>query len=148
MQPWWAAQFFDPFKIPNLPPRRAGEYLPERLADECISFIRTNQSRPFFLCWWDYAVHYPIQAPAHLIEKYRQRAGITNAAYAAMIEGFDLAIGRVLRELDALALADHTLILFTSDNGSLFDNQRCAPTRASCMKGASACPGSCAGRAS
>ncbi len=115
--------FFEPYKIPNLPPRRVGEYLPERLADECISFIRTNQTKPFFLCWWDYAVHYPIQAPANLIEKYRGRAGIKNPAYAAMIEGFDLAIGRVLRELDALALADKTLILFTSDNGSLFDNQ-------------------------
>lgn len=115
--------FFEPYGIPNIPPRRKGDYLPERLADECISFLRTNQAKPFFLCWWDYSVHYPIQAPEHLIQKYRQRAGIKDPAYAAMIEGMDGAIGRVLQELDSLGLATNTLVLFTSDNGSLFGNE-------------------------
>jgi arylsulfatase A-like enzyme len=115
--------FFDPYGIPNLPPRRAGEYLPDRLADECITFLRDHRERPFFLCWWDYAVHYPIQAPAALIEKYRGRPGVKDPAYAAMIEAMDAAIGRVLRELDELGLATNTLVLFTSDNGSLFGNE-------------------------
>jgi len=115
--------FFEPYGIPNIPPRRKGDYLPERLADECISFLRTNQVKPFFLCWWDYSVHYPIQAPEQLIQKYRQRPGVKDPAYAAMIEGMDTAIGRVLQELDFLGLATNTLVLFTSDNGSLFGNE-------------------------
>ena len=115
--------FFEPYGIPNIPPRRNGDYLPERLADECISFLRTNQAKPFFLCWWDYSVHYPIQAPEQLIQKYRQRPGVKDPAYAAMIEGMDTAIGRVLQELDFLGLATNTLVLFTSDNGSLFGNE-------------------------
>ena len=115
--------FFEPYGIPNIPPRRKGDYLPERLADECISFLRTNQAKPFFLCWWDYSVHYPIQAPEQLIQKYRQRPGVKDPAYAAMIEGMDTAIGRVLQELDFLGLATNTLVLFTSDNGSLFGNE-------------------------
>lgn len=115
--------FFEPYGIPNIPPRRNGDYLPERLADECISFLRTNQAKPFFLCWWDYSVHYPIQAPEQLIQKYRQRPGVKDPAYAAMIEGMDIAIGRVLQELDFLGLATNTLVLFTSDNGSLFGNE-------------------------
>ena len=115
--------FFEPYGIPNIPPRRKGDYLPERLADECISFLRTNQAKPFFLCWWDYSVHYPIQAPEQLIQKYRQRPGVKDPAYAAMIEGMDTAIGRVLQELDFLGLATNTLVLFTSDHGSLFGNE-------------------------
>ncbi|MDA0811663.1 MAG: sulfatase [Verrucomicrobia bacterium] len=114
--------YFEPYGIPNIPPRRKGDYLPERLADECISFLRANQAKPFFLCWWDYSVHYPIQASENLIEKYRHRAGVKDPAYAAMIEGMDGAIGRVLQELDALGLSTNTLVLFTSDNGSLFGN--------------------------
>jgi arylsulfatase A-like enzyme len=82
-----------------------------------------NQAKPFFLCWWDYSVHYPIQAPEHLIQKYRQRPGVKDPTYAAMIEGMDAAVGRVLQELDSLGLATNTLVLFTSDNGSLFGNE-------------------------
>lgn len=115
--------YFEPYRIPNIPPRREGDYLPERLADECISFIRTNRTNPFFLCWWDYSVHYPIQALENLIAKYRQRSGIKDPAYAAMIEGMDLAIGRMLKELDVLGLSTNTFVLFTSDNGSLFGNE-------------------------
>ena len=40
-----------------------------------------------------------------------------------MIEGLDSAIGRVLQELDSLGLGTNTLVLFTSDNGSLFGNE-------------------------
>ena len=115
--------YFEPYGIPNIPPCRTGDYLPERLADECISFVRANREKPFFLCWWDYSDHYPIQAPEKLIEKYRQRAGVKDPAYAAMIEGMDGAIGRFLEELDTLGLSKNTLVLFTSDNGSLFDSK-------------------------
>ena len=46
-------------------------------------------------------------------------AGIT---LEAMIEGMDRSIGRVLKSLDDLGLADDTIVIFTSDNGSLFGN--------------------------
>ena len=46
--------------------------------------------------------------------------------YAAMIEGMDGAIGRVLTALDSMGLTENTLLIFTSDNGSLFGN---APLR-------------------
>ena len=39
-----------------------------------------------------------------------------------MIEGMDRSIGRVLKSLDDLGLAENTIVIFTSDNGSLFGN--------------------------
>jgi len=114
--------YFEPYKIPNITPRRAGDYLPDRLADESIAFAKTNRRRPFFLCWWNYSVHYPIQAPAHLVEKYKQRDGVSRPGYAAMIEGMDTAIGRLLAALDDMQLTNNTFLIFTSDNGSLFEN--------------------------
>lgn len=115
--------YFEPYRIPNITPRREGDYLPERLADEAIDFLEQQQHEPFFLCWWCYSVHYPIEAPEALIKKYQRREGLENPDYAAMIEGMDRAIGRVLDRVDELGLAEQTLIVFTSDNGSLFGNR-------------------------
>lgn len=113
--------YFEPYRIPALEPRKEGEYLPTRLADECIAFLEANRKGPFFLTFWNYSVHYPIEAPEDLIEKYESR-GIENPVYAAMIEGMDRSIGCVLKSLDDLEVAKNTLVIFTSDNGSLFGN--------------------------
>jgi arylsulfatase A-like enzyme len=114
--------YFEPYRIPAITPKRNGDYLPDRLAEESIAFIRSRRNGPFFLCWWNYSVHYPIQAPERLIDKYQRRAGVRRPEYSAMIEGMDTAIGRVLDELDELQVAGNTLLIFTSDNGSLFEN--------------------------
>ena len=36
-----------------------------------------------------------------------------------MVEGMDLAVGRVLKSLDTTGIAKNTLVVFTSDNGNL-----------------------------
>jgi len=111
--------FFDPYRIHNLPSRKQGEYLPDRLADESCMFLAENRDRPFFLCLWPYALHWPMEAPAELIAKYQERSGpgIKDPRYAAMTEAFDRAFGRILDALDRAGIADETLIILTSDNG-------------------------------
>ena len=42
-----------------------------------------------------------------------------NPAYAAMVESLDDSVGRILKKLDDLKLADNTLVIFASDNGGL-----------------------------
>lgn len=118
--------YFEPYRIPNIEPRRTGEYLPYRLADESIAFLEAHREEPFFLCWWNYAVHWPLEAPGPLIEKYKPRVGpgILDHRYAAMLEAMDMAIGRVLAKLDELELTSDTLVIFTSDNGSYNGDNR------------------------
>lgn len=125
--------YFSPYKIPNLKGKAEGEYLPDRCADECINFIKSNQKNgdgPFFLCWWNYSVHYPFQAPKDLIAKYEKRKGpgAENPTYAAMIEGMDTAIGKLLDAIDNQGLSEDTLVIFTSDNGPFDANVK--PLRA------------------
>lgn len=124
--------YFSPYKIPNLKGKFEGEYLPDRCAEECITFIKSakNRDRPFFLCWWNYSVHYPFQAPQDLIDKYEKRkgVGVENPTYAAMIEGMDASIGKLLKSIEAQGLEQETLIIFTSDNGPFDANVK--PLRA------------------
>jgi len=125
--------YFEPYRIPNITPRREGEYLPDRLADEAIGFIRANRNGPFFVALWNYTVHWPMQAPQNLVEKYESRIGpgVKDARYAAMIEAMDAAIGRVMTTLEELKLTDDTLVIFTSDNGGFGGVSDCRPLRAS-----------------
>ena len=111
--------FFDPYRIPTLENRRAGEYLPDRLAAEAIRFMRSDRQQPFVLFLWNYTVHWPMEAPEALLEKYAERTGpgLNDTRYGAMIEAMDSSIGRVIAEVDALGIAENTLIVFTSDNG-------------------------------
>ena len=114
------ASYFSPYRNPQLADGPAGEYLTDRLTSEAISFIQANRDRPFFLYLPYYAVHTPLQAKPELVEKYRAKSpseGQKNPVYAAMVESLDQGVGRVLRSLEELGLAENTLVIFTSDNG-------------------------------
>lgn len=139
--------FFTPYKNPMLTDGPQGEYLTDRLTNECIDFISNNKNKPFLMFHSMYAVHNPLQAPKKLIEKYKlkqQQLNISddkrfnkneawmtfekswktrliqdNPAYAAMIENMDWNIGRIIDALKANGLYENTLIIFTSDNGGL-----------------------------
>lgn len=120
--------YFDPYEragqggIPTLTPRRSGEYLTDREADEAVDFIRRNRDHPFFLYLAHYAVHTPIQAKDSLTSKYTARAAgdsTLNAAYAAMIESVDHAVRDVWEVIRELDLTERTVVIFTSDNGGL-----------------------------
>lgn len=121
--------FFSPYKNPRLSDGPEGEYLPARLVDEAIAYIQRDHDKPFFINWWPYSVHWPMQAPEELIDKYRSRmpdAPEDLVIYQAMIEGFDKELGRFLEALEKSGLDEDTLVIFTSDNGSLYSN---APLR-------------------
>jgi uncharacterized sulfatase len=51
------------------------------------------------------------------------------ANYLAMLEHLDNEVGRLLSKLDALGLAEKTLVIFTSDNGGLSRVTNNAPLR-------------------
>ena len=66
-----------------------------------------------------------IQAPDHLVEKYKQRDGIENPGYAAMIEGMDKAVGRVLEDPPG----EQPVILCYKLNGEYLSPKAGAPVR-------------------
>lgn len=134
--------YFSPYGLPNLSDGPRGEYLVERLTHEAVAFIRESHAagRPFLLQLSHYAVHIPKQARPQLIAKYtaklkahptegpdfsdgppdgRVRIRQSDPIYAAMVESLDASVGAILAELDALGIAENTIVVFTSDNGGL-----------------------------
>jgi arylsulfatase A-like enzyme len=115
------------FKTPSLQARDDAEYLTDRLTDEAIALVEQNRARPFFLYLAHYAVHIPLQARPELLARFQTKptsgSAQHNPIYAAMIRSVDDGVGRLMRKLDELGIADHTVVLFTSDNGGLSVNE-------------------------
>lgn len=109
-------------RVPGLAERggQNGEYLTDRLTDEALAFMETNRSKPFFLYLAHYAVHAPLMGKTEIIDTFADRPGSlgqSNKVYAAMLKSVDESVGRLMRKLEELQIADRTIIIFTSDNG-------------------------------
>ncbi len=66
--------YFSPWNIEGLEDGPEGEFLDDRLTDEAIRLIKTNDGTPFYLNMWYYLVHTPVMSKPELIEKYTQKA--------------------------------------------------------------------------
>lgn len=95
-------------------------YLTDVLTDKAIEFIESPDQRPYFLYVAYNAPHGPLQAPAELIEKYRDKGGGARSTYLAMIDSLDSNIGRILRALEDSGKRDNTLVFFLGDNGGTY----------------------------
>ncbi|MCH2378302.1 MAG: sulfatase [Pedosphaera sp.] len=103
-------------------PGKPGDYLTDKLTDHALRIIAEQKDRPFFLSLWFHTVHTPIEGKPALVKRFEKKpAGKihSHAEYAAMLASLDENIGRVLRQLDDLKLADRTVVILTSDNGGV-----------------------------
>lgn len=128
--------YFSPYGLAELTDGPTGEYLTDRLSAEAIRVIETKDPRPFFIYLSHFAPHFPPQAPATLIDKYKsKKAGFKDSAipadptYAAMLERVDEGLGNIMHALQAQGLDKNTLIIFTSDNGGYDKVSYMAPLR-------------------
>ncbi len=122
-------EYFDP------PLERAGRmerakgYIVDICTDEALAFIERNRHRPFF-CYVPFTTpHSPWAVPGEYWQRFKDKPLVQRATQAerenadqtrcalAMMENQDWNVGRILEKLDALKLADNTLVLYFSDNG-------------------------------
>ena len=84
-----------------------------------ISFISGHAAEPFFLYLPTYMPHDPNALPdTHWVDKYRDDLPLETAYFYSSIERADLNLGRLRGLLDRLGLADNTILLFMTDNGT------------------------------
>lgn len=89
--------------------------LTERYVQEAVKFIRESKDEPFFL----YLAHMYVHVPIYVKEEYVQNS--QNGVYGAAVESIDWSTKIIMRELSQLGLDENTIVIFTSDNGSLAD---------------------------
>jgi arylsulfatase A-like enzyme len=105
---WWR-------KGPIAPGFKHVEVMPT-LTEKAVAYIdkhaKSSQNSPFFMYFALPAPHCPI-APADFV-KGRSQAG----GYGDYVVEVDWAVGEVMKALERNGLAENTLIMVTSDNGS------------------------------
>jgi len=110
-------QFTDNKGLLNGKPVQHQGWTPEVLTDYAIDFISKNKEKPFFAYVPYLTCHGPLKAKSELKAKYLERVPEGLATLYAMVELMDSQIGRLLRHLDDLDLAENTIVIFLSDNG-------------------------------
>jgi arylsulfatase A-like enzyme len=102
--------------------RGDGRYLTDVFTDEAVEFVQRHQSERFFLYLAYNAPHFPFETRADDLALFHDSDNFTLAVRRiyAMIRCMDRGIGRVLEVLDRAAIAENTIVLFTSDNGPQF----------------------------
>lgn len=92
----------------------------ETMSDEFVKqakkYIADNKSHPFFLYFSSQDIHVP-RAP------HPRFQGKTKLGYRgdAMVQ-FDWSTGEILKALDEHGLTDNTIVIFSSDNGPVYDD--------------------------
>jgi arylsulfatase A-like enzyme len=86
--------------------------LTRRYTDEAIRFIAANHEQPFFLYLAHSFPHWPWFASENFEGKSIQ------GRYGDTVEELDSSVGQILSALKSSGLDQHTLVLFTSDNGA------------------------------
>ena len=95
-------------------------------ADDALKFVTENQTQPFFLYWSMVIPHANNERGRLLgdgahVPDYGPYADKDwpnpDKGQAAMITRMDSYVGRLMKHLEELGLAQNTLVVFTSDNG-------------------------------
>ena len=116
---------------PYTPPGKAGhrailrgttevketDYLTDVFAREAVAFLDRNAREPFFLYLAFNAVHGPMHPCERYMKRFESIRDEKRRIYATMLTALDDAVGRVLKKLTDLGVADDTLIAFVADNG-------------------------------
>jgi arylsulfatase A len=93
----------------------AQDRLTQRFTDAAIDFVERNRERPFFL-------YLPYSAPHVPLYPAKEFAGRSKAGrYGDVVQEMDAHVGRLMKRLDELGLAENTMVVFTSDNGPWID---------------------------
>ncbi len=96
-------------------------FLTEALTQEANRLMEdaVRSDQPFFLYFAQYGVHAPFNADPRFSEHYKDSGKPPWAqAFATLVEGVDKSLGDVWRKIEALGVANDTLLIFLGDNGS------------------------------
>ena len=115
---YWGNTYFDDTYYRNGRPEKFTGYCTDIWFDAAMEFIETNRERPFFAYLVTNAPHGPFNVAEKYSNLYADNENVPNAAFYGMITNIDENMGRLVSKLDELGLAENTILIFTTDNGT------------------------------
>ena len=116
---WWGNDYFDDVYWQNGKWEQFKGYCTDVFFDEATKFIELNKNRPFFVYLPTNAAHGPLNVDPKYSQPYIDKGVPENMAkFYGMIENIDENLGKLRKRLDELGLADNTIFIFLTDNGT------------------------------
>jgi arylsulfatase A-like enzyme len=116
---WWGNDYFDDTYSVNGEPKKFEGYCTDVFFEESLRFIEKHKNESFFCMIAPNAPHSPFNVPKAYQEPYREsNEPDTYQRFMAMISNIDDNLGRLRSRLKELGLAENTLLVFMSDNGT------------------------------
>ena len=115
---YWGNDYFDDTYIVNGKPQRFEGFCTDIWFSECMKFIKANESRPFFAYLVPNAPHGPFYCPGKYAKPYEGNPKVPHPEVYGMIENIDDNMALLLAFLDREKLADNTILIFMTDNGT------------------------------
>jgi len=116
---YWGNDYFDDTYFRNGVPTPCEGYCTDVFFREAMGFIEANRERPFFAYIPTNAPHGPYNVDPKYSRPYLD-AGVpeSTACFYGMITNIDENVGRLMARLDDLGIADSTILIFMTDNGT------------------------------
>jgi len=116
----WGNDYFDDTYWVNGERKKFEGYCTDVWFSEALDFIdaQRGKAEPFLAYVSTNAPHGPYLVAEKYEKPYSGNAEVPNAAFYGMITNLDENVGRMLGKLDEWSLAENTILIFMTDNGT------------------------------
>ncbi|MDF7806365.1 arylsulfatase [Pontiellaceae bacterium B12219] len=115
---YWGNDYFDDTYVVNGKLQRFEGFCTDIWFDEGMKFIEANKNKPFFAYIALNAPHKPLYCPEEYSNPYENNPQVSHAEFYGMIANIDENLDKLMKLLDDEGLADNTILIFMTDNGT------------------------------
>ncbi|SFW66267.1 arylsulfatase [Cellulophaga fucicola] len=119
---YWNNTYFNDTYFHNGKPEKYNGYCTDVFFNEAINFIQKSKDKPFFCYIAPNAPHGPYNVPKAYYNLYKDLNDTiladTQKRFYGMITNIDDNFGKLRKKLTELKIADNTILIFMTDNGT------------------------------
>ena len=110
--------YYDDTYLYNGKPKKYKGYCTDVWFEEAMNYIENQKNQPFFCYISTNAPHSPFYVNDTYSNLYRGFPNVPSKEFYGMITNIDDNIGLLMNKLEDLKIADNTIVIFITDNGS------------------------------
>ncbi len=115
---YWGNDYFDDTYIVDGKHQRFEGFCTDIWFSEGMKFIKANKNKPFFAYISLNAPHTPLYCPEEYVKPYENDPRVSSPEFYGMITNIDDNLAILMEMLDEEGLADNTILVFMTDNGT------------------------------